>query len=275
MAVVVCFIFAPIALTIWISLHNWSMLTPITKMQWVGLSNYRTIFDDPTYRSALYDTAIYVGFIVVLTVPLATIIGMLLYFPRNRGRGVARTVLFSTYVIPTVAVAIVWGALYEPSYGPFAEMFKVFGLPAPAFLSSPSTALISLVAFNIWQMLGYYTVLVIAGLTQIPGELYEVARIDGAGIVRQTFSITLPLLRRTITFVVLIALINAVQVFDPVYLLTQGGPINSTNVISYEIQRTAFSYGLAGQASAMAVSLLVVLIAVAAILLGLMRIRAR
>lgn len=275
MAVVVCFIFAPIALTIWISLHNWSMLTPITKMQWVGLSNYRTIFDDPTYRSALYDTAIYVGFIVVLTVPLATIIGMLLYFPRNRGRGVARTVLFSTYVIPTVAVAIVWGALYEPSYGPFAEMFKVFGLPAPAFLSSPSTALISLVAFNIWQMLGYYTVLVIAGLTQIPGELYEVARIDGAGIVRQTFSITLPLLRRTITFVVLIALINAVQVFDPVYLLTQGGPINSTNVISYEIQRTAFSYGLAGQASAMAVSLLVVLIAVAAILLGLMRTRAR
>ena len=275
MAVVICFIFAPSVLTIWISLHSWSMLTPITQMQWVGLSNYRTIFDDPTFRSAMYDSLIYVGLVVALTVPLATIIGMLLYFPRNRGRGIARTVLFSTYVIPTVAVAIVWGALYEPSYGPFAQMFKAVGLSPPAFLSSPSTALVSLVAFNIWQMLGYYTVLVIAGLTQIPGELYEVARIDGAGIIRQTFSITLPLLRRTITFVVLIALINAVQIFDPIYLLTQGGPINSTNVISYEIQRTAFSYGLAGQASAMAVSLLVVLVAVAGILLGLMRTRSQ
>jgi ABC-type sugar transport system permease subunit len=142
-------------------------------------------------------------------------------------------------------------------------------------LSSPSTALVSLAAFNIWQMLGYYTVLMVAGLTLIPGELYEVASIDGAGIVRQTFAITLPLLRRTTTFVILIALINAVQVFDPVYLLTQGGPINSTDVISYEIQRTAFEYGLAGQASAMSVSLLVVLAAVAAVLIGLARARSR
>jgi len=271
MAIVVCFIFAPIGLTFWISLHDWSMLTPITQMKWVGLSNYRQIFDDPIFRSALVNTAIYVGLVVALTVPLATMIGMLLYFPKHRGRGIARTALFSTYVIPTVAVAIVWGALYGPSSGPFAAMLKAVGIPAPAFLSSPSTALVSLVAFNIWQMLGYYTVLVIAGLTQIPGELYEVARVDGAGFIRQTFSITLPLLRRTITFVVLIALINAVQVFDPVYLLTQGGPINSTNVISYDIQRTAFQYGLAGQASAMAFSLLVLLVAIAGILLGLLR----
>ncbi|MGD0985489.1 MAG: sugar ABC transporter permease [Acidimicrobiales bacterium] len=275
LAIVICFVFAPIALTIWISFHNWSMLTPITQMPWVGLSNYRTIFDDPVFRSSLLDTLVYVGLVVAVTVPLATLIGMLLYFPRNRLKGFARTVLFATYVIPTVAVAIVWGALYEPSYGPLAEMFKAVGLSAPAFLSSPSTALVSLVAFNIWQMLGYYTVLMVAGLTLIPGELYEVASIDGAGIVRQTFAITLPLLRRTTTFVILIALINAVQVFDPVYLLTQGGPINSTDVISYEIQRTAFEYGLAGQASAMSVSLLVVLAAVAAILIGLMRARSR
>jgi multiple sugar transport system permease protein len=120
-------------------------------------------------------------------------------------------------------------------------------------------------------MLGYYTVLVLAGLTQVPGEVYEAARVDGANFVRQSVSITLPLLKRTTLFVVIIAIINAVQVFDPVYVLTQGGPINSTNVITYDIDRTAFSYGLAGEASAMAFSLLVMLVAVAAIVIALMR----
>jgi ABC-type sugar transport system permease subunit len=121
-------------------------------------------------------------------------------------------------------------------------------------------------------MLGYYVVLLVAGLTQIPEDIYEAARIDGAGPIRQTFSITLPLLRNTLVFVLLMTVINSVQVFDPVYLLTQGGPANSTNVLSFDIQRTAFQNGLAGQASAMAFSLLIVLSLVAgAVSLGLRR----
>lgn len=267
------FVFVPMALTFWISLHAWSMLTPITKMQWVGFSNYTNLFHDPAFRSSLLVTLVYVVIVVGITVPLSILVGMLLYFPRVRGKGIARTVLFATYVIPTIAVAMVWGALYAPSYGPLAQMFHAVGLGQQAFLSSPSSALASLAAFNIWQMLGYYTVLVVAGLTQVPGELYEAARVDGANFVRQARSITLPLLRRTTVFVVLIGVINAVQVFDPVYVLTQGGPINSTTVISYDIQRTAFEYGLAGEASAMAFSLLVLLLAVAAIVLAFMRSR--
>jgi multiple sugar transport system permease protein len=269
--VLVPFVFVPIALTFWISLHYWSMLTPLTSMKWAGLANYQALLHSPDFRGALVNTLIYVGLVLVITVPLSLLLGMLLYFPRARGRGLARTVLFSAYVIPTVAVAIVWNALYAPNYGPFARMFQFAGLPAPAFLSSPSTALVSLVAFNVWQMLGYYTVLVVAGLTQIPGELYEAARIDGAGLWRQTFSITLPLLRGTTVFVVLMTIINSVQVFDPVYILTQGGPVNSTNVISFDIQRTAFEYGFAGSASAMAFSLLVVLAAFVAIILRALR----
>lgn len=271
LGVIVAFIFTPIALTFWISLHRWSMLTPFGSMKWAGLSNYRGLWHDQDFRAALTNTLIYVGAVVAITVPLSLFIGMLLYFPRTHGRGLARTVLFATYVIPTVAVTITWSALYAPNYGPIARMFHLVGLSPPAFLSSPSSALMSLVAFNVWQMLGYYTILVIAGLTQIPGELYEVARIDGAGFFRQAFSITLPLLRRTTMFVILIAIINAVQVFDPIYILTQGGPINSTNVISFDIQRTAFTYGFAGQASAMAFSLLIVLVAIATILLRVMR----
>lgn len=265
------FIFVPMALTFWISLHTWNMLTPLTSMKWVGFSNYTEIFNDPNFRSSLYATLVYVVLVVGVTVPLAVLLGMLLYFPKVRGKAATRTVLFATYVIPTLAVAMVWGELYAPSYGPLAQIFDALGLGEPTFLSSPSTALVSLAVFNIWQMLGYYTVLVLAGLTQVPGEVYEAARVDGASFLRQSVSITLPLLKRTTLFVVLIAIINAVQVFDPVYVLTQGGPVNSTDVISYNIDRTAFAYGLAGEASAMAFSLLVILVAVAAIIIALMR----
>lgn len=265
------FTIIPIALTFWISLHSWDMLTPITKMPWVGLNNYSELLRDPGFHSVLGITLVYVGLVLVITVPLALLVGMFLYFPRVKGRALARTVLFSTYVIPTVAVAIIWGELYTPTYGPFGEIFSSLGLGHPAFIYSPGSALVSLVVFNVWQMLGYYTVLVIAGLTQIPGELYEAAQVDGAGRTRQITSITLPLLKRTTIFVVLVAMINAVQVFDPVYILTSGGPINSTNVISFDIDRTAFEYGLAGEASAMAFSLLIVLAAVAAVILRLMR----
>jgi ABC-type sugar transport system permease subunit len=114
-------------------------------------------------------------------------------------------------------------------------------------------------------------VLVVAGLTQIPSELFEAARIDGAGPLRQTRYITLPQMRRTLTFVTVIAGINSVQVFDSVYVLTQGGPFDSTNVLSFHIYRTAFEFGMAGQASAMAFVLLVVLSVVSGAVLWLGR----
>jgi ABC-type sugar transport system permease subunit len=109
-------------------------------------------------------------------------------------------------------------------------------------------------------MLGYYVVLVTAGLTQLPGNVIESALIDGAGPVRMIWNITVPLMRNTLVFVGLISVVNSVQVFDAVYLLTSGGPLGSTNVISYNIQQTAFQNGLAGQASAMAFVLVVAMI---------------
>jgi multiple sugar transport system permease protein len=271
MAVIVAFVFVPIGLTFWISLHDWSMFTPLGDMTWRGLGNYRELLHDGNFHSALRNTLVYVLLAVGIAVPLSLLLGLLLYFPRVGGRGIVRTALFATYVIPTVAIAIVWGALYAPGYGPFARLFELVGLSPPQFLSAPSSALASLVVFHVWQMLGYYVVLVVAGLTQIPVDVYEAARVDGAGFWRQTVGITLPLLRRTMIFVVMIAVINAVQIFDPIYILTQGGPADSTNVLSFTIQREAFQYGLAGQASAMAFSLLVLLIAFAGVIVAALR----
>ncbi len=266
--VMIAFVFVPILLTIWISFHRWTMLTPITSMKWIGLQNYSGLLSDPGFTSAFRNTVVYVLLSLVITVPLSYIFGLVLYFPNIAWKGLVRTLLFATYVIPSVAVALVWSQLYAPIYGPLARIFQLVGLGEPSFLTSPSTALLCLVIFQAWQMVGYYTVLVTAGLTQIPGELYEVAKLDGVGVIRQAFQITLPMMRRTMVLIGLLAVVNSIQLFDPVYLLTQGGPINSTNVLSFEIQRDAFEYGLAGQASAMAVSLVIVLVAISGIFLS-------
>jgi ABC-type sugar transport system permease subunit len=256
------FTLVPMVMTVWISFHQWSMFTPITEMTWVGVDNYARLFTDPARVEALRNTVVYVGLSVLFTVPLAVLISLLLYFPRIRGKGLVRTLLFATYVIPTIAIVIVWGNIYAPGYGPLAAVFDAVGAESPAWLSDPKWALLSLVVFNVWQMLGYYVILLIAGLTQIPEELFEAAKIDGAGVVRQTMWITLPMLRPSLAFVVLMTFVNSIQAFDPIYLLTQGGPANATNLVSFEIQRSAFQYGVAGDASALAVSLFMVLLVI-------------
>jgi len=259
------FTLIPMGMTLWISFHQWSMFTPITDMTWVGTQNYTRLLADSARVEALRNTVVYVGLSALITVPLAVLISLLLYFPRLRGKGLVRTLLFATYVIPTIAIVIVWGNIYAPGYGPLATMFESVGIPSPAWLSDPQWALVSLVIFNVWQMLGYYVILLIAGLTQIPEELFEAAKIDGAGVVRQTMWITLPMLRPSLAFVLLMTLVNSIQAFDPIYLLTQGGPANATNLVSFEIQRSAFQYGMAGDASALAVSLFMMLLVIGAV----------
>ncbi|MFH5823633.1 carbohydrate ABC transporter permease [Georgenia sp. AZ-5] len=273
LVLIAAFVVLPMVLTLWISLHRWSMFTPITDMEFVGLDNYRAVVASSTHMAAVRNTVVYVGLSAAVTIPLALLLALLLYFPQLRGRGVVRVLLFATYVVPTVAIVIIWSNVYAPGYGPLDNLLALVGVDSPGWLSNPDAALYSLVIFNVWQMLGYYVVLLVAGLTQIPEEVYEAARIDGAGPVRQTVSITVPLLRGALVFVLLMAVINSIQVFDPVYLLTQGGPVDATNVLSFDIQRTAFQNGLAGEASAMAFSLLVLLAAVAGIL-GAVRRRA-
>ncbi|HEY0247853.1 MAG TPA: sugar ABC transporter permease [Gryllotalpicola sp.] len=265
------FTIVPIVLTFIISFSDWSMLTPLTQLRWVGLKNYGSVLTSPSVLGAFKNTVIYVAASVVITVPLAMAFALLLYTPVLRGRNIVRALLFATYVVPTTSIVIVWSNIYASGYGPLSTMLSAVGIHPPGWLSDPRWSLYSLVIFNVWQMLGYYVVLLIAGLTQVPEELYEAAKLDGAGFLRQTWSVTLPLVRRSLFFVGLMTLINSIQVFDPVYLLTQGGPAGSTETISYDIQRAAFQYGQAGQASAMAVTLFMLLIVVGVIISAFMR----
>lgn len=267
------FIFVPMVLTIWLSFHAWSTQTGFETARFVGLRNYFDIFGPLSvgrdFKRAFLNTAIYTGLTVVLILPLSVIFGLLVYQTRVAGGQMLRTVLFSTYMVPMIAVALVWSKLYSPSEGPINQILSWVGIGPQPWLSSPDTALVSIVILNVWQQVGYFTVLAVAGLTQIPPALYEAAKIDGANPVQEFFGVTLPLLRRTLLFSAVIAVINAVQVFEPVALITQGGPASATNVLTYHIRRVGIERAQGGLGSAMAVTLMLSLIVIIVLLFAL------
>lgn len=254
------FVVLPILLTAWISLHSGSLVMSYGEMPWVGLHNYAVIFGQTTFRTALVNTFVYAFANLVIIVPLSVMLGIFLFQSRIRGLGVLRTLLFVPYMIPSVAIAIVWSYLYAPQYGPLNEILGWMHIPAQDWLASIHEALPALILLNVWQTLGYYVVLVVAGLTEIPSDYYEAAAVDGASWLQQQVHVTLPLLTRSLAFIIVILTINTLQVFDLVYVLTQGGPVNATNVVAFDTYQTAFDFGQAGLASAMAMVLLAIVL---------------
>jgi multiple sugar transport system permease protein len=269
------FVAAPMALTIWLAFQEWSTETGFGEARFVGLDNFLAIFGSSSvgrdFKGALTNTALYTLGSVALILPLSIALGLLVYQRRVKGGITLRTILFSTYMTPMIAVALVWSKLYSPSEGPINQMLGWVGLPPGRWLSSPDTALGSIVILNVWQQVGYFTVLAVAGLTQIPASLYEAAELDGAGPMQRFVYVTLPLLKRTLLFSAVIAVINAVQVFEPVALITEGGPVGSTNVLTYYIRRVGIERSQGGLGSAMAVTLMLALIVTIVALFGLAR----
>jgi multiple sugar transport system permease protein len=272
---IILFVLVPIALTIWLSFHDWSTQTGFSTARFVGLRNFVDIFGPTSvgrdFRRAFVNTAAYAGLSIAIILPLSVALGLLVYQTRVWGGELLRTILFSSYMVPMIAVALVWSKLYSPTEGPINQVLGWLGLAPGTWLSSPDTALVSLVYLNVWQQAGYFTVLVVAGLTQIPPVLYEAARIDGASPWQVFWRITLPLLRRALLFSAVICLINAVQVFEPVALITQGGPVGSTNVLTFHIRRVGIERAQGGLGSAMAVMLLLTLVVTVVLLFALAR----
>lgn len=274
-ALIGVFILVPMVLTIWLSFHEWSTQTGFGTAKFVGLRNFEDIFGPISvgrdFKRAYLNTAIYTCLSVAIILPLSVLLGLLVHQSRVAGGNVLRTVLFSTYMVPMIAVALVWSKLYSPTEGPINQLLSWVGIGPQPWLSSPDTALFSIVILNVWQQIGYFTVLVIAGLTQIPSSLYEAARIDGANRIQGFFGVTLPLLRRTLLFSSVIGVINAVQVFEPVALITQGGPANATNVLTFHIRRVGIERAQGGLGSAMAVTLMLSLIVAIILIFALAR----
>ncbi len=233
----------------------------------VGLSNYRQLVHDPVVRQALEHTVVYTA----LFVPGTIVVGLFLAVAMNRKIrfiSLYRTAAYATMAISTISEALVFIWLFDPSYGIVNYLFSLLGIPQQQFLNSPSEALYVIVVMTIWGWTGFAVVIYLAALQGIPQVLTEAAAIDGASRWTSFRRITLPLLSPASLFLVVWLTINALQLFDEVYLSTMGGPLNSTTVLVYYLYNLAFgnnSTGNFGYASAIAYFLFVIIVVVTAI----------
>ena len=267
----VVFALGPFLFTIWVSLHQWNMLTPVGDMPWRGLENYRyLLFDDPLFRETFGNTVTFAIANVVISVILALAVALLLNGP-IRFRPFWRAAFFIPYVTVPVAIAIVWRAMLNSRYGMVNTLLDMMSLPEQPFLDSISQALPTVVGVAVWQGIGYYMIIFLAGLQAIPADLYEAGKIDGATSWRLFWSITLPLLRPTLLFVVVVNTLSSLQVFDLPFILTEGGPVNSTNTLVLYMYDTAFRFLRMERATAMAVMLFAVIFIITLIQLRLLR----
>jgi multiple sugar transport system permease protein len=248
---VIVFLAIPVVLVVVYSFLRWNLLTPPA---WAGFSNFARIFSQDHAAHALLITAYY----VLLNVPLQTVLAIVLALLLDRklpAMGVFRTLYVVPYMATPVAMAVVWNWILDPKLGAINVLLGHLGAHGPAWLSEPALAMPVIALINIWQYLGYNMLFFLAGLQSIPRHLYDAADIDGAGKISQFFRITLPLLNPTLLFVLVTDVIGSFQIFDTVWILTQGGPGNSTEVLNVSIYQTAFVNFDIGAASAMSLLL--------------------
>lgn len=237
--------------------------------EFVGLDNYATLLGTEAFRDTLVRTVLFNLVINPLQVVLALFVAVLMT-QRLPMRGLWRTLVFVPCTVPIVGSSIAWGAALRPD-GPVNAILTAVGLPAQPFLTSPEQALACIILVASWIGIGYWMLFLIAGLQAIPTELYEAARLDRAGPVRTFFSITLPLLKRPLLFVLVATTVANFVLFVPVQLLTNGGPESSTSLLMFDAYRTTFGFGSRNLGAAEVVILTVIMLAIVAVQFRLLR----
>jgi multiple sugar transport system permease protein len=231
------------------------------RFTFIGLDNFQRLLTDPIFLQAAWNTLIF----VVAIVPISGALGLLLavlFNSKFRGQEFFKAIYFSPMVTSTVAAAMVWWWMYNPQYGILNVLLKLVGIPEQPWLMSSRMALPSVIIFSVWKTVGYNMIIYLAGLQAIPAQFYEAATIDGAGPANRFWRITVPLLAPTTTFILIYNSILAFQVFDQVFVLTGGGPANSTNVVVLDLYRQAFERYNFGYAAAEAMVLFVCILGI-------------
>jgi raffinose/stachyose/melibiose transport system permease protein len=255
------FVLLPFLLSIQYSFFRWDGIGPMT---WVGLKNYQTVLQDPDLLGTIYNAFRLVIFFSIIPVTLGLVVASIIHrVATGRLGSAARTVLFLPQVIPLVAAGIIWGWLLALP-GLINQILKTIGLgtAARAWLGDFDWALPAVGLIGVWVLLGFCTVLLLTGITKIDPALYESARIDGASWFREFVAITVPLLRYEIGVCITVTVIAALAAFDIVYVATAGGPGNSTSVPGIQIYILAFTEQRIGLASALAVTLMILVLVV-------------
>lgn len=247
----VIFIIIPVVFSFGLSFVDWNL---INKPQFVGLKNYAAVFSDPIFLKILLNTLVYAISTSVFGVIIPLILACILN-SKVRGAEFFKTAYFLPFITPMIVIAVVWQWIFDPNIGILNYLLKL----NINWLYDVNFAMPALIIVSVWKLIGYNMVIFLSGLSALSQSVFEASKIDGANPVQTFLHITIPLLSPTIFFVVLITCITSFQVFDLVYLMTQGGPLDSTNVLVYAIYKNAFEYFKVGQASAIAYVLFVII----------------
>lgn len=275
MVVLIVFILIPALWIFWLSFQRWDLISGTS--DYIGTANYeRLLLRDAVFRKAVWQTV----YFVVGTVPTSMALGLFLAVLLNKAmpfRDFLRTLIFTPYVMPIVSTAIIFSFIYHPDVGVLNAALHVFGVPRIDWLDSPKTVMPAIMIYSVWQHTGYTTVIFLAGLSNLPPELDEAARVDGAGIWTRFWSITWPLLSPTTYFVLLINMIASFKVVQPILIFAGGvsgatagggGPDKAAETIGYYLYVQAFSFFHAGYAAAISVVLFLIILAITGLQMG-------
>lgn len=227
--------------------------------RFVGAENYVSLLQDETFRRVFGNTVLF----LLGTVPASVVLALALALLVNRklrGIGLVRSAFFYPTVLPMVSAAAIWLFLYQPNFGLVNQALRLLGLGAPNWLGDSSLVLPALMAMAIWKQTGYFMLFYLAGLQNLPHDVFEAAALDGASRWQQLRHLTIPLLSGTTLFVTTIAAAGSMQMVDQLYIMTQGGPDNASNLLLFHIYETAFRFQNQGEANAMTVILVALLL---------------
>ena len=249
------FIIIPIFCSFGLSFSEWDFLNEI---HFVGFSNYKSVFTEPEFLQILINTIVYAVsttiFAVIIPLLIASIINN-----RIKGSELFKTIYFLTFITTAVVIAIVWAWIFDPNIGLVNTLLHTHY----TWLFSSKLAMPVLIFVSVWKLIGYNVVLFLTGFSTIDKSVYEASKIDGATAYQTFFDITVPLLKPTIYFVTTVTAISSFQIFDLIYVMTQGGPNDSTNVIVYSIYKYAFEYFDIGKSCALAYILFAIILVLA------------
>lgn len=245
----------PMGKSLLISFTDWDYVSP--DYEFVGISNYTDLLTDPTFYSVLLNTFVFSMGVVIPCVAGGLLLALLVS-GKSKGMGIYRTLIFSPWVTPTVAVSIVWSWIYEPKVGFANWVLNLLHLPGLDWTSSSTWAMPAVIIVSIWKGIGWTMIFYLNALKKVPVSLYEAASLDGASKWRRFVHITVPIISPTTLFLVVITSIDALQAYDQIQVLTQGGPAGSTRTMLYFYYQTAFEEFNMGKATATAILLVLI-----------------
>lgn len=250
------FIFLPVLIAFYVSLHEWNALEA---MKFIGIKNYVTLMHDGQWWHSVRITVVYTLMFVPMVYCFSLLIAVFINSIPGKMQEFFRTIYFVPYAVSTVVAALMWMFMFDEQRGYVNAFLRIFRIPSQSWLGNPNQALFCIAFISCWMVIGYYSIIFLAALKDIPISYYEAAKLDGANAVQIFKSITFPMLREVSTFILVVTTIASFQVFDQIKIMTNGGPAEATNVSVFYIYTNSFEYMKLGYSSALAFVLFVII----------------